>query len=59
MGKDIKFVQIIARDIKIGGKNKNRPPSIIPAFGEFEKEDGLIKISFDSARNAIKSSYFN
>ena len=59
MGKDIKFVQIIARDIKIGGKNKNRPPSIIPAFGVFEKEDGLIKISFDSARNAIKSSYFN
>jgi len=56
MGKDIKFVQIIARDIKIGGKNKNRPPSIIPAFGVFEKEDGLIKISFDSARNAIKSS---
>lgn len=59
MGGDIKFIQIIARDIKIRGKNKNRPPSIQKAFGVFEKEEGLIKISFDSARNAIKSSYFN
>ena len=58
MGEDINFIQIIARDMEVKTKNKKRKPNIIEAFGVFD-EDGLIKKSFDFAKNAIKSSYFN
>ena len=58
MGNDINFIQIIARDIEIKIKNKNKKPNIIEAFGIFD-EERLIEKSFELAKNAIKSSYFN
>ena len=58
MKEKINFKQIIARDIEIKTQNKKRKPMIAEAFGVFE-EDGLIKMSFEYAKNAIKSSYFN
>ena len=58
MKEKINFKQIIARDIEIKTQNKKRKPMIVEAFGVFE-EDGLIKMSFEYAKNAIKSSYFN
>lgn len=51
----INFIPIIARNMEIKIK-KNVIP--IEAYGVFE-EDGLIKQSFDLAKKAIKSSYFN
>ena len=58
IGNDINFIQIIARDIEIKTKNKKKKPNIIEAFGIFD-EEGLIEKSFEFAKNAIKSSYFN
>ena len=59
MGEDINFIQIIAKDIIIKSKNKNKKkPTIEEAFGVFGK-DGLIEKSFEFAKNAIKSSFFN
>ena len=55
MEEKINFIPIIAREIEIKTKKKAIP---IEAYGVFE-EDGLIKISFDLAKKAIKSSYFN
>ena len=57
IGEDIIFIEIIARDIEIKTKNK-RKKNNIEAFGVFD-EDGLIQQSFDFAKKAIKSSYFN
>ena len=51
----INFIPIIARNMEIKIKKKVIP---IEAYGVFE-EDGLIKQSFDLAKKAIKSSYFN
>ena len=56
MGEDINFIQIIARDIEL--KTKRKKNNVIEAFGVFD-EDGLIQKSFEFAKNAIKSSYFN
>ena len=59
MEEDINFIQIIARDIIIKSKNKNKKkPTVEEAFGVFG-EDGLIEKSFEFAKKAIKSSYFN
>jgi hypothetical protein len=55
MGEQINFIQIIARDMYVKTKRKTTK---IEAYGIFE-EDGLIQKSFDLAKNAIKSSYFN
>ena len=55
MEEKINFIRIIAREIEIKTKKTVIP---IEAYGVFE-EDGLIKISFDLAKKAIKSSYFN
>ena len=55
MGEKINFIQIIARDMFV--KNRRRQNKI-EAYGVFD-EDGLIQKSFDLAKNAIKSSYFN
>ena len=52
--KTINFIQIITRDIEVIRKKK----SIISSFGVFE-EDGLINLSFNLAKNSLKSSYFN
>ena len=54
MKETINFKQIIARDIEIKTQNKKRKPMIAEAFGVFE-EDGLIKMSFEYAKNALKS----
>jgi len=59
IGEKINFKQIIARDIEIKTENKKRKPMIVEAYGVFEEEDGLIQMSFEHAKNAIKSSYFN
>lgn len=56
MGEKINFTQIIARDMEVKTKKKKTK---IEAYGLFEKEDGLIKQSFDLAKISIKSSYFN
>ena len=58
LGEKIIFVQVIARDMERKSK-KNRKQDPIKSFGLFEENDGLIKISFDEAKKAIKSSYFN
>ena len=58
LGEKIIFVQVIARDMERKSK-KNRKQAPIKSFGLFEENDGLIKISFDEAKKAIKSSYFN
>ena len=55
MGEDINFIQIIARDMEL---KTQRFKTNLPAFGVFDK-DGLIQKSFEFAKNAIKSSYFN
>ena len=58
LGEEIIFTQVIARDMERKSK-KNRKQDPIKSFGLFEENDGLIKISFDEAKKAIKSSYFN
>ena len=55
MEEKINFIPIIARNLEIKTK---KGTSVIEAYGVFE-EDGLIKHSFDLAKKAIKSSYFN
>ena len=55
MEEKINFIPIIARNMEI--KTRKRT-TLIEAYGVFEK-DGLIKQSFDLAKKAIKSSYFN
>ena len=55
MREDINFIQIIARDMEL---KTQRFKTNLPAFGVFDK-DGLIQKSFEFAKNAIKSSYFN
>ena len=58
LGEKIIFIPVIAREIERKSK-KNKKQAPIKAFGLFEEEDGLIKVSFDEAKKAIKSSYFN
>lgn len=54
--ENINFIPIISRDIEIKtGKSK----TIIPSFGVFDEDDGLIQLSFKLAKNSLKSSYFN
>ena len=55
MREDINFIQIIARDMEI---KIQKFKTNVPAFGVFD-ENGLIQKSFEFAKNAIKSSYFN
>lgn len=57
MEEDINFIQIIARDI-ITRTRRNNKPHINEHFGVFGKGE-LIDMSFNFAKLAIKSSYFN
>ena len=58
LGEQIIFIPVIARDMERKSK-RNKKQDSIKAFGLFEEEDGLIKVSFNEAKKAIKSSYFN
>lgn len=53
MREDINFIQIIAKDIEIKSKNRNRKkPTIEPAFNVFDK-DGLIISHLNSLKKLL------
>ena len=55
MEEKITFISILARDMEMKTKKNSFK---FEAYGVFE-DDGLVKQSFDLAKKAIKSSYFN